>query len=51
MAARVLNGEDIKTIPYETLKESKITVNTKVAENLGITIPDSVKSGADTVSE
>ena len=27
MAAKVLNGEDISTIPYETLTESKITVN------------------------
>lgn len=51
MAARVLNGEDIKTIPYETLKESKLTVNNKVASELGITIPDSIKSAAEAVGE
>lgn len=42
MAARVLKGEDISQIPYETLQESKITVNTKVAENLGITLPEDI---------
>lgn len=47
MAAKVLNGEDISTIPYETLTESKITVNKAVAEKLGITIPDSVMTTAD----
>lgn len=39
MAARVLGGEDISTIPYETIKESKITVNNEVASQLGIVIP------------
>lgn len=46
MAARVLNGEKISSIPYETLKESKITVNKTVAEKLGINIPEDVLSGA-----
>ena len=40
MAARVLNGEDINTIPYETIKEAKITVNEEVATKLGITLPE-----------
>jgi putative ABC transport system substrate-binding protein len=39
IAARVLKGEDISSIPYETMKESKLTVNPAVAEKLGITIP------------
>lgn len=39
MAARVLGGEDISTIPYETIKESKITVNNEVAGQLGIAVP------------
>lgn len=42
MAARVLNGENIKAIPYETIEESKITVNTEVAEALGIEIPEEI---------
>ncbi|MBQ4543146.1 MAG: ABC transporter substrate-binding protein, partial [Clostridia bacterium] len=40
MAGRVLNGEDINTIPYETIKEAKITVNEEVATKLGITLPE-----------
>lgn len=51
MAARVLKGEDINTIPYETLKESKITVNPGVAEALGITIPETVMNVAETVNK
>lgn len=47
MAARVLNGEDISSIPYETLTESKITVNKSVAEKLGIIIPESIAVTAD----
>lgn len=49
MAADVLNGKKISDIPYETLKESKITVNKATAETLGITIPDSVLENAETV--
>jgi len=40
MAARVLNGEDISTIPYETIENPVITVNEEVAQKLGITIPE-----------
>ncbi len=40
MAARVLGGEDISTIPFETIKESRITVNTSVTNELGINIPE-----------
>ena len=43
-AAKVLSGEDISKIPYETLTEAKITVNKEVAENLGITLPDDINS-------
>lgn len=47
MAAKVLKGEDIKTIPYETLTESKITVNTDAAEKVGVTIPQSITDRAE----
>lgn len=47
MAAKVLKGADISALPYETLKESKITVNQEVAQALGITIPDSVLQAAE----
>ena len=49
MAARVLKGESVDSIPYETLKESKITINPGVAEALGITIPESVLNTADKI--
>ena len=47
MAARVLKGEDIKNIPYETLTESKITINTDAAEKIGVTIPQSITDRAE----
>ena len=49
MAARILGGENISQIPYETLDESEITVNEKVALDLGINIPQSVKDIAEIV--
>ena len=42
MAARVLKGEDVSSIPYETMKESSITVNPSVAQQLGISIPQDI---------
>lgn len=38
MAANVLNGTSIDTIPFETLKETKYTFNEEAAKALGITI-------------
>ncbi len=49
MAARVLKGEDIKNIPFETLKESKITVNEKVLEELNITVSDKILETAQVI--
>ena len=47
MAARVLKGEDIKSIPYETMTESKITINTDAAAKIGVTIPQSITDRAE----
>ena len=47
MAARVLKGENISGMPYETITESKITVNPAAAEKLGIRIPESVTARAE----
>ena len=49
MAARVLKGEDIKNIPFETLKESKITINEKVLNDLGIKVSDKVLETAQII--
>lgn len=46
-AARVLKGEEISSIKYETMEESKITINKAVAEKLGIEIPASVLDKAE----
>lgn len=50
MAARVLNGEDISSIPFETLNESKLTINLDAADKLGIKIPSDVAVKAETVN-
>lgn len=50
MAARVLNGEDIAAIPYETMTESKITINTKALESLSISVPQSITDRAEDVA-
>lgn len=47
MAADVLNGTDVTTIPYATLQDSKITVNKSVAQKFNIEIPQSVLDVAD----
>lgn len=47
MAARVLKGEDITSIPYETLTESKITINTDAAAKLGVQIPQTITDRAE----
>lgn len=46
MAAKVLKGEEISSIPYETLKESILTVNKTTAETLGLEIPEDILSSA-----
>lgn len=55
MAAKVLKGEaKASEMNYEVLKEAAFYGNTKVAENLGITLPDSLTGDAaemfDTIS-
>lgn len=40
MAARVLNGEDITKMPYETVTEYAADVNVTVMNQLGLTLPE-----------
>lgn len=53
MAALVLKGEKAASeINFETISEPGFYVNTKVAENLGITVPDSLlESAVESFSE
>ena len=48
IAARVLKGEDIAAIPYETMTESKITINPEAAAKIGVEIPQSITDRAET---
>ena len=48
LAARVLKGEDISAIPYETMTESKITINPGAAAKIGVEIPQSITDRAET---
>lgn len=47
IAARVLKGEDIASIPYETMTESKITVNPLAAEKVSVEIPQTITERAE----
>lgn len=49
MAARVLKGEDVNSIPFETLKETDLILNTKALAAFGITVPEELKAQAKTV--
>lgn len=56
MAASVLKGEKkASDMPFEVIKESSLYINTKAAENIGVTIPDERINDAaevfDTISE
>jgi putative ABC transport system substrate-binding protein len=49
MAARVMRGEAIATMPFQEVKTTKITVNLDVARAAGITIPPALIARAHTV--
>ena len=43
MAAEVLNGKDITTIPYETITDNEIVVNSEVLANFGLSVPEGME--------
>lgn len=49
MAARVLKGEDVNSIPFETLKETDLIINTKALTALGITVSEELKAKAKVI--
>lgn len=49
MAARVLKGQDISAIPFETLKETDLIVNAAAMESFGIALPEDLKARAKSV--
>lgn len=47
MAAQILKGEaEASELPYESIADSGLYLNTEVAESLGITIPESAQERA-----
>lgn len=53
MAAKVLNGTDITTIPYEVITDNQLVVNSEVLEKFGLTVPEGmeVTEAADITNE
>jgi putative ABC transport system substrate-binding protein len=49
MAARVLRGEKPGSMPVETLKDVQLVVNEKAVADAGLSIPESLKEGAQFV--
>lgn len=49
MAAKLLSGKKVSELPVEVIKKGKPVINTRVANELGITIPDDIKSSAKMV--
>lgn len=49
-AAEILDGKKPSDIPIEPMKELKITINTDVAEKLGIKVPDDILESASKVT-
>lgn len=50
MIAKILDGTPAQDIPIERLKEFKLTINTEVAEQLGVTIPEDLLEKAEKVT-
>ena len=43
MAAKVLNGEDITTIPYEVITDNELVVNSEVLAKYNIVVPEGME--------
>lgn len=50
MAAKIIEGADIKTMPIQYTENPELVVNEKAATELGITIPDDIKSKATVIN-
>lgn len=51
MAARVLKGENAQDIPFETITEYSLYINSAALENLGLSCPDDLKATATEAAE
>lgn len=46
MAAQIIEGSDVKTMPVQYAENPELVINETAADELGITIPDDIKSNA-----
>lgn len=46
IAARILKGEQASAIPFETITESQLSINTDAMAQFGLVLPDSLKDRA-----
>lgn len=51
MAVEVLGGKDIKTMPIQYTENPQLVVNKKVADEMGITIPEDISSTAKLIEK
>ncbi len=51
MAARVLKGENAQDIPFETITEYSLYINSEALENLGLSCPEDLKATATEAAE
>ena len=53
LAADVLNGTDITTIPFEVIEDNQLVVNSEVLEKYGLVVPEGmeVTEAADITNE
>lgn len=47
IAVKLLNDKEVSEVPVNVINTGKVTLNLKAAQELGVTIPDSVKNDAD----
>ena len=51
MAARVLDGEDITTIPFEVVQDFEPVINSEKLAELGIAVPEAITNAVDVSAE
>ena len=46
MAIEIIEGKDVRDIPVSNIKETELTINSEMAEKLGITLPENISNEA-----
>ena len=51
MAAKVLDGEDITTMPFEVVQDFEPVINREKLAELGIDVPEAITNAVDVSNE